>query len=105
MASQVFGTLVKPEHVIGETLVRTTSNVEQNEQVVQQLTERVKERGHILPRDYQSFIRDPLASWIESTFGIMEQEGRLVRTTPKSISGEKGAANALSNLTHQPVEL
>src|SRR6266568_1530002 len=104
MASQVFGTLVKPEHIIEETLVRTTSTVEQDEQFLQQLSERVKEGGRTLPHDYQSFIADPLSFWVENTFGITEREGSLVRTTPKSISGEKGAANKLSNLTGQPVE-
>src|SRR2546425_6318389 len=43
MASQVFGTRVKPEHVIGETLVRTTSSIEHSEQFLQQLTERVRD--------------------------------------------------------------
>src|SRR6266446_5365706 len=51
MASQEFGSVVKPEHVIGETLVRTTSSVEQDEQFLQQLTERVREQGRTLPHD------------------------------------------------------
>src|ERR1700694_2354483 len=104
MASQIFGTTVKPEHVIAETLVLTTNNATHDTSSVQRLTERVKERGHKPPRDYQSFIQDPLSIWIENTFGVIEQDGRLVRTTPKSISGERGAANILSNLTGVPVE-
>jgi len=104
MASQVFGTLVKPEHVIEETLVRTTSNVGQDGQFLQQLAERVGERGQTLPHDYRNFIQDPLSVWIENTFGITERESRLARTTPKSISSEKGAADALSKLTNQPIE-
>src|SRR5712691_1749524 len=104
MATQMFGTLVKPEHIIEETLVRTTSNVEQDEQFLQQLSERVKEGGRTLPHDYQSFIQDPLSIWVEDTFGITVREGSLVRTTPKSISGEKGTAKELSKLTDQPVE-
>ncbi len=104
MASQVFGTVVRPEHVIGETLVRTTSSAEQHGQFLQQLTQRVQEGGQTLPRDYHGFIRDPLATWIESTFGVTEPDGRLVRTKPKSISGDKGAAQALSRTTGEPVE-
>src|SRR6266702_3760758 len=104
MASQIFGTPVSPEHVIGETLVRTTGRAEQDERFLQQLTSRVREGGHTLPHDYQSFVRDPLAVWIESTFGVTERDGRLVRTTPKSITGEQGAATALSELTGEPVE-
>ena len=104
MASQVFGTLVKSEHVIGETLVRTTSSTGHDGQFLQQLTARVQERGHNLPRDYQGFIRDPLSTWIESTFGVTEGDGRLVRTTPKSIAGDKGAAQELSRITGVAVE-
>jgi len=104
MASQVFGTDVKPEHVIDETLVRTTNNSAEDEQFLEQLTERVKEGGRTLPRAYWSFTQDPLSTWIEDTFGVMQQEDRLVRTKPKSISGEKGAAGDLSSLTREPVE-
>src|SRR6266852_1189351 len=104
MASQVFGTAVKPEHVIGETLVRTTSSIEHSEQFLQQLTERVRDTERTFPHDYQSFIQDPLSIWIESTFGVTKQDGRLVRTTPKSISGNKGAAHNLSDITGVSVE-
>jgi ATP-dependent helicase YprA (DUF1998 family)/very-short-patch-repair endonuclease len=104
MASQIFGTTVKPEHVIGETLIRTTTGARQNELFRQQLTERVKEGGHFLPQDYQGFIQDPLSIWIEDTFGITERGGRLVRNTSKSILGERGAADALSCLTGVPVD-
>src|SRR5712692_9458756 len=104
MASQVFGTTVKPEHVIGETLVRTTSSFEHSEQFLPQLTERVRDTERTFPHDYQSFIQDPLSIWIESTFGVTKQDGRLVRTTPKSISGDKGAALDLSGITGVPVE-
>jgi len=104
MASQVFGTLVKQEHVIGETLVRTTSSAGQDGQFLQLLTARVREGGRNLPTDYQGFIQDPLSTWIESTFGVTEQDGRLVRTTPKSISGDRGAAHDLSFITGLPVE-
>ncbi len=104
MATQVFGTLVKPEHIIEETLVRTTSNSKQDEQFREQLGERVRAGGRTLPRDYQNFIQDPLSVWVEETFGIMTREGSIVRTTPKSISGENGAAKKLSNYTGEPIE-
>jgi len=34
-------------------------------------------------------VADPLSAWIESTFGVSAEEGtgRLIRTTPRSISG------------------
>src|SRR5438876_11835919 len=57
MASQLFGTTVQPEHVIGETLMRTTSNCdEQDPAFVRDMTERVREVGRKPPHDFQSFI-------------------------------------------------
>jgi hypothetical protein len=40
------------------------------------------------PATREEFLRTPLASWIETTFGIVEKDGRLVRATPRSIGGE-----------------
>src|SRR5436190_4185159 len=61
MATQMFGTLVRPEHIIEETLVRTTSSIKQDEHFLEQLSQRVREGGRTLPSDYQSFIQDPLS--------------------------------------------
>ncbi|HEY6408162.1 MAG TPA: DEAD/DEAH box helicase, partial [Ktedonobacteraceae bacterium] len=48
MASQVFGTTVRPEHVIGETLTRTTNGRdEQDADFVRELTERVRDGGYV----------------------------------------------------------
>ena len=104
MATQIFGTPVKPEHIIGEVLLRTTRNVEHDEHFRQQLTERVRNREYQPPCDYQGFIQDPLSVWIEKTFGVTEREGRPVRTIPKSITGEKGAVHELSRITGVPLE-
>lgn len=103
MASQLFGTLVSPDHVIDETLRRTTNENKRDERFLQQLTASVNNPDYRLPRDYSSFIQDPLAVWIEDIFGIQEREGRLERVTPRSISGEQGAAHELSAITEQPV--
>jgi hypothetical protein len=56
------------------------------------------------PTDYQGFITDPLSMWIESTFGITTEAdtGRLIRTTPCSITGSDGAAAQLSEVTGVP---
>src|SRR6266516_2351167 len=60
MASQIFGTSLSREHVIGETLVRTTTSGNQDEQFLQDLTEQIKARGSTLPRNYQSFVQAAL---------------------------------------------
>ncbi|GHO88174.1 DEAD/DEAH box helicase [Dictyobacter formicarum] len=99
MATQIFGTPVSPAHIIGETLQPATSRVKDHEQFRLQLTERVLNREYQPPHEHHSFVQDPLSAWIESTFGVTERDGRVVRTTPRSITGERGAALELSHLT------
>jgi len=63
VASQIFGTTVKPDHVIGETLVRATR--EDPGPVTRQ-----RIAAPVAPADYADLIADPLASWVETTFGL-----------------------------------
>ncbi|GCF11078.1 DEAD/DEAH box helicase [Dictyobacter arantiisoli] len=106
MASRLFGTTVSPEHVISETLVRTTSTVdEESPAFLDQLRERVANAADKHPQTYTDFIHDPLSTWLESTFGITTREERLVRTRPLRITGgDTSAAVRLSSLTGVPVE-
>ncbi len=104
MATQIFGTTISAEHVIGETLRPVTRGGEDEEIFRQQLTERILRYDSEPPSNSQAFLQDPLAIWIERTFGITEHDGRVERTTPKSISGERGAAHELSTLTGAPLE-
>lgn len=100
VASQLFGAPVKPEHVIGESLIRATPiQDDRAPEFISSLRERLT-RPAPPPRKYLEFVADPLSSWIESTFGLARShdEGRLVRATPGTISGSHGAAVALSNL-------
>ena len=94
VATTLFGTPVRPEHVIGETLVRATG--EPPESVP---AERLTFPG--APRAYEDLVRDPLARWIESRFGLVEDEesGRLVRQQPAKI---EIAANELSEQSGVP---
>ncbi len=104
MATQIFGTPISPEHIIGETLRPVTRGVADEQTFRRQLAERVLNSDYQPPRDYQGFLHDPLSIWIERTFGITENNGRVERTTPRSISGEQGAARELSELTGAPLE-
>lgn len=100
-AAMIFGDKVFPEHVIGETLQRATKEENlQDPGFIHRLKERVKDKTKIPSTSYNQFIADPLSCWLESTFGIrQEPSGRLVRQTPRSISGKDGAAKELSRLT------
>jgi len=108
VASQVFGSEVKPENIISETLNRTTEMRDINNSLfIKELTRRLTEQAFIMPKDYSSFISDPLSTWIESTLGVTAESGsdRLIRTKPKSISGDEGAATMLYQLTGVSAEI
>ncbi|MFD8332942.1 protein kinase [Streptomyces solisilvae] len=80
VASTLFGKTVRPEHVIGETLVRATGDTPVTVPATR-LT------SPAAPRAYDDLVRDPLARWIETRFGLATDEatGRLVRRRPTKI--------------------
>ncbi|WP_245975531.1 protein kinase domain-containing protein [Amycolatopsis palatopharyngis] len=80
VASNLFGTTVRPGNVIGETLVRATGETPDTVQA-----ERLRLPG--APRAYADLVADPLARWIETRFGLATEEGtgRLVRQRPAKI--------------------
>ncbi|PSR66845.1 DEAD/DEAH box helicase [Nocardia sp. MDA0666] len=85
VASTLFGTPVRPENVIGETLVRATG-----EPPATVPAERLRRLD--APRTYAELVGDPLARWIETRFGLTTEQttGRLVRQHPAKI--EEAAA-------------
>ena len=103
VASLFFGSEVKPEHVIGETLRRVTNEeIIDSPDFIQSLHDRLNNTE--VPTSFDEFIKDPLVIWIESTLGIQRESetGRLVRQTPRTILGDNGIAAHLSNLTGLP---
>jgi len=99
VASQLFGTKVEPAHVIGETVQRATKPRSIEEPAfLAALRRRIEDPSVHPPKDFGSFAEDPLAIWIETTFGIRQEPstGRLVRAEPKAITGEGGGAQLLS---------
>jgi ATP-dependent helicase YprA (DUF1998 family)/very-short-patch-repair endonuclease len=101
VATLLFGSIVKPERVVMETLKRATPDIPlTNPDFEQQLRERIEHPANYPLATYQDFINDPLSIWIETTFGITREEGsgRLIRTTPRSLSGDEGTAKELSLL-------
>lgn len=104
-ASRLFGTEVRPERVVTETLRRATERQDlDNPAELAALRDRVavgppNQRGDSQAADSQAMARDPLASWLESTLGVIEAEGRLQRAAPRRIEGPGGAAEELAALT------
>ncbi len=101
VATMVFGEEIVPEHVIGETLRRITVEYDfADPHVIAQLAEAVV-RDSGPSTDFDDFRADPLASWIEHSFGLRRESetGKFVRRIPRSLVGEVGAAADLSSLT------
>ena len=106
VAQSLFGVDFGPEQVIGETLERATPEVDlANERGVETIRTTVSSDA-APPADYDAFRLHPLASWIESTFGVREEEdsGRLIRQAPRRLQGDaienqKSAAAELAELT------
>lgn len=100
VATRLFGAEVKPKRVVGETLRRATTQLDQEaESFVTALTTRVRE-GAPSPNPSE-FLADPLSSWVESTLGIRAEEdsSRLIRCKPMALDGDDGAAALLATAT------
>ena len=101
VASRFYGVSFNPDNIIGETLQRATEEYDwENDQHKQALVECVSEANRQIPADYEAFRKDPLASWIENTFGVVysTEADRLIRANPQSISGPEGASQRLHEL-------
>jgi ATP-dependent helicase YprA (DUF1998 family) len=107
VASLLFGSEVRAEHVISEKLERATPPPRLDDVDFRSaLRERIKDVDWVPPQEYEAFVADPLSSWVESAFGLTEElgSGRLVRATPRPITGEEGAAAQLAELTESDRE-
>ncbi|HEY8461583.1 MAG TPA: DUF1822 family protein, partial [Blastocatellia bacterium] len=102
VATQLFGAEVKPDGVIMEKLDPATPLDQLNDaDFKSRLSARVLEvaGGKPFAGDYESFVNDPLAIWIEGALGLELKDGRHVRCKPQSVTGEDGAARKLASLT------
>ena len=101
VAQTLFGTSIEASQVIGETLQRETPEIDcESPQVRSALTAAIGSQA-AAPVDYNTFRAHPLASWIETTFGVRTEDttGRVIRQTPRRLIGEQGAAEELALLT------
>lgn len=101
VAKTLFGIPFELDQVIGETLERATVEHDFNQpQVIDDLRKAI-ETEEPPPDNYEAFREHPIASWIESTFGIKTEQGdgRLVRQNPRRLQGDGGAAKELAEIT------
>jgi hypothetical protein len=101
VATRLFGAEVTAESVIGETLTRATAERDFSDSTAVAELRNAILGTQSIPREYDRFVQSPMASWLESTFGLQreKQGGRLIRARPKPIVGEHGAAKELSTVT------
>ena len=100
VASNLFGAPVAATDVIGETLQRATPEISLDDPAVRSsIEDRVRGRSNA-PTDPAEFLRDPLTSWIESSFGIEQIDERWERVTPRPIGGSPAAGGAAHDLAN-----
>ena len=89
VASRLFGARVEPPHVVDETLRWSVSR--QTEPTISELRAAVAAPLG-LSMSWEAFQRNPLTTWIETTFGLRtDADGRLRRREPLTLL--KGAAH------------
>lgn len=96
LTETLFGAPVHPENVIGETLQRVTADRDVDSVEFRTELKNKLQTDPNLPDDLSAFSQDPLAIWLESTFGVSRSaDNRLIRAVPIPIIGAKGAAGRL----------
>jgi ATP-dependent helicase YprA (DUF1998 family) len=108
LGSRLFGVPVLPDDVIGETLERATLPIdEKNPEDLKALVDAVQAGSSRDIGDFDKFQKDPIARWVEGTFGVIPEprSGRLQRSKPIPLTGRKGASEHLSEITSIPADL
>ena len=105
VSQSLFGVPFTPEQIVSETLERATPEIDVEAPPVRDRIRDAVTAGEAPPDDYDEFRGHPLASWIESTFGVREEAGtgRLLRQVPRRLAGDpaeagRSAAAELSEL-------
>lgn len=96
VATRIFGSEVKKDQIISETLKRSTHYYDPRQsETTASLCQEIIDNDP--PSDYYEFCQSAMASWIESFFGLVynDRSDQLVRKQPKPIRGEHGAVAAL----------
>lgn len=101
VATRLFGVPVTSSDVIGETLTRSTSEVDLSEaEFIASLRSEIT-KDVLPPKTCADFVGTSMAKWLEGTFGLRSDaiSRRLKRAVPSPIVGDRGAASRLSKLT------
>lgn len=99
LAGQFFGSDFQDADVIVETLRRSTAAGSADDASFRSDLKQRVSSGAPAPRSFNSFVHDPLSSWLESALGLDQAGGRLVRRHPRQLGGSGGLAQELAELT------
>ncbi|MYN68493.1 MAG: DEAD/DEAH box helicase [Acidobacteria bacterium] len=90
VSQTLFGVPIAPEQVVTESLERATPEIELADPLIRAAIRAAVVSDEEPPVEYGTFCMHPLASWIESTFGVREEPdtGRLLRQTPRRLEGD-----------------
>jgi ATP-dependent helicase YprA (DUF1998 family) len=111
VATAIFGQPVGPDRVIDETLTRITPALDFSQESVRRalaksVVDVAGSDGAVAP-SFDVLAANPLASWIETTFGLATEvdSTRLKRARPRASEGPSGAAHDLAGLSGVPLEI
>ncbi len=108
LASRLFGAPVEKDDIIGETLQRATLPLDPGiPSDLQELAEAIRIGKDRDLSTFEDLQKDPVARWVEGTFGVKPEaeSDRLTRSKPIPLTGHKGSAEDLAKLTNSSVEL
>ena len=90
VSRSLFGVDFTPGQIVDETLERATPATDPADPSVREAIRAAVDSDDGPPSDYEAFRSHPLASWIESTFGVREEigTGKLLRQVPRRLDGE-----------------
>lgn len=105
VASAIFGQDVQPDHIIDESLTRTTLGTVASKTALRDSVSAAA-NGQITG-EFDKLAADPLAGWIESTLGLTTEDNnqRLRRADPRAIDGSSGAVQELAASVGLPTEV
>ena len=90
VSQSLFGVPIAPEQVVTESLERATPEIELADPSIRAAIQAAVVSDEEPPVEYGTFCMHPVASWIESTFGVRAEPdtGRLLRQTPRRLEGD-----------------
>ena len=89
VSQSLFGVEFTPGQIVTETLERATPVIDPADATARDAIRAAVASDDGPPADYEAFRGHPVASWIESTFGVREEAGtgRLLRQVPRRLEG------------------